>query len=175
MRRTGSDKFHVLAELVVSATHELEQLRERCDAAQLAAAAELVVGARTVFLLAQRRAFPVATYLAYALAQLEIRAFLLDSVGGMLREQMQMVTREDVLIAASFRSYTAEVVAATELARAQGARIVAITDHAISPLARAADVTLEVGDDATVQFRSLVAPLCAAQALVMSIGYHLST
>ena len=41
----------------------------------------------------------------------------------------------------------------------------------MSPLVRFARVTLLVGDDPTVQFRSLVAPLCAAQALVMALGY----
>ena len=49
--------------------------------------------------------------------------------------------------------------------------MIAITDHPVSPLARAADVTLEIGDDPAVQFRSLVAPLCVAQALVMAVGY----
>ena len=39
------------------------------------------------------------------------------------------------------------------------------------PIAR---VTLLVGDDPTVEFRSLVAPLCAAQALVMALGYAIA-
>jgi DNA-binding MurR/RpiR family transcriptional regulator/predicted GNAT family acetyltransferase len=174
MRKTGGDKGHVLPQLIDSAMHELERLREHLDTRRLAAATELVVNARTVYLLAQRRAFPVAGYLAYGLAQLEIRAFLLDSVGGMLRQQVGLVGRGDVLLAASFRNYTAEVVEAAELARKRRAKIVAITDHPVSPLARAAHVTLEIGDDPAVQFRSLVAPLCAAQALVMSVGYAMA-
>ena len=89
----------------------------------------------------------------------------------MLREQLRSIGRGDVLVAASFRSYTAEVVDAATLARKQGAKVIAITDHPVSPLARTADVTLEIGDDPTVQFRSLVAPLCVAQALVMAVGY----
>ena len=171
MRRTGGDQGHVLPQLVDSSIRELERLREHLDPRRLRAAADLVLGADSVFLLAQKRAFPVASYLAYGLAQLEFRAFLLDSVGGMLRQQAGMARRGSVLIAASFRSYTREVVEAAELAQAQGAAIVAITDQAVSPLAKFARVTLLVGDDPTVQFRSLVAPLCAAQALVMALGY----
>jgi DNA-binding MurR/RpiR family transcriptional regulator len=174
MRRTGGDKGHVLPQLIDSSIHELEHLREHFDVRRLAAATDLVVAARTVYLLAQRRAFPVAGYLAYGLAQLEIRAFLLDSVGGMLRQQVALIGRGDVLLAASFRNYTTEVVEAADRARKQGAKIIAITDHPVSPLARAAHVTLEIGDEPSVQFRSLVAPLCAAQALVMSVGYALS-
>ncbi len=174
LRRGGGDPGHVVPELVASSIHELERLREHFDARRLVAATGLVLGAQAVYLLAQRRAFPVASYLAYALAQLEIRAFLLDSVGGMLRQQIGMLGPNDVLLAASFRNYTADVVEAADLAQRRGATVIAITDHAVSPLARAAKVTLEIGDDPTVQFRSLVAPLCAAQALVMSIGYTLA-
>jgi DNA-binding MurR/RpiR family transcriptional regulator len=174
MRRTGGDTGHVLPQLVESSIHELERLREHFDPRRLHAATELVLGARAVYLLAQRRAFPVAGYLAYGLAQLEIRAFLLDSVGGMLRQQVGILGPEDVLLAASFRNYTAEVIEAADLAHERGATVIAITDHPVSPLARAAKVTLEIGDDPSVQFRSLVAPLCAAQALVMSVGYALA-
>lgn len=174
MRRTGGDTGHVLPQLVHSSIHELEHLREHFDPRRLQAATELVLGASAVYLLAQRRAFPVAGYLAYGLAQLEIRAFLLDSVGGMLRQQVGLLGPEDVLLAASFRNYTAEVIEAADLARQRGATVIAITDHPVSPLARAAKVTLEIGDDPSVQFRSLVAPLCAAQALVLSVGYALA-
>jgi DNA-binding MurR/RpiR family transcriptional regulator len=171
MRRTGGDEGHVLPQLVDSSIRELERLREHLEPRRLHAASELVLGADAVFLLAQRRAFPVAAYLAYGLAQLEIPAFLLDSVAGMLRQQIGAIRRGNVLIAASFRNYSAEVIEAAELAHKQGAVVIAITDQTVSPLVRFARVTLLVGDDPTVQFRSLVAPLCAAQALVMALGY----
>jgi DNA-binding MurR/RpiR family transcriptional regulator len=174
LRRTGGDQGHVLPQLVDSSIRELERLREHLDPRRLRAAASLVLEADAVFLLAQRRAFPVASYLAYGLAQLESRAFLLDSVGGMLRQQAGMIRRGNVLVAASFRSYTQEVVDVAEAAHRQGAAVIAITDQQVSPLARCARVTLLVGDDPTVQFRSLVAPLCAAQALVMALGYAIA-
>ena len=154
--------------------HELERLRDHFDSRRLDVASGHILAASNVYLLAQRRAFPVAGYLAYGLAQLEIRAFLLDSVGGMLRQQLSLVGSGDVLVAASFRNYTAEVVDMATLARERGATVIAITDHAISPLARVGHVTIEIGDDPAVQFRSLVAPLCAAQALVMAVGYALT-
>jgi DNA-binding MurR/RpiR family transcriptional regulator len=174
MRRAGGDLGHVLPQLVDSSMHELERMRGHLDPRRLQKATEFVLGAGTVFLLAQRRAFPVAAYLAYGLAQLEVRAILLDSVGGMLRQQVAMIRRDDVLLVASFRNYTPEVIEAADLARPHGATVIAITDHPVSPLARSANITLEIGDDPAVQFRSLVAPLCAAQALVMSVGYALA-
>jgi DNA-binding MurR/RpiR family transcriptional regulator len=38
----------------------------------------------------------------------------------------------------------------------------------------AADVCFELGDDSSRPFRSLVAPLCLAQALVVSTGHQLA-
>jgi DNA-binding MurR/RpiR family transcriptional regulator len=171
LRRSGGDQGHVLPQLVDSSIRELERLREHLDPERLRAAADLVLAADAVFLVAQKRAFPVAAYLAYGLAQLELRAFLLDSVAGMLRQQAGMLTRDSVLIAASFRNYSQEVIDAAGIAHGQGAAVIAITDQPVSPLARFARATLLIGDDPTVQFRSLVAPLCAAQALVMALGY----
>lgn len=173
MRRSGDDEGHVYRQVTDSAVRELERLRDHGDPRILAAATRLVAGAHTVHLLAQRRAFAVAAYLAYGLAQLEVRAVLLDSVGGMLHDQVRTIGGGDVLVVASFRNYTEEVVAAANAVRAQGGGVVALTDTAVSPLARAANVTIEIGDDPAVAFRTLAAPLCAAQALVMSVGYVL--
>lgn len=173
LRRGGGEQGNLYPQVVASALRELERLRDHGDQRVLAEATRLVTDASTVYLLAQRRAFPVAAYLAYGLMQLDVRAFLLDSTGGMLREQVALIRPDDVLVAASFRNYTEAVIAAATAARGQGASVIAITDAAVSPLARAANITIEIGDDPAVPFRTLAAPLCAAQALVMSVGYAL--
>ena len=173
MRQSGRDEGHLYPQVVDSAMQELERLREHADPRRLTRATDAIVAAGSVYLLAQRRAFAVSAYLAYGLAQLDVRAFLLDSVGGMLQQQINTIRRGDVLIAASFRNYTEEVVQAADTAKRKGASVIAITDVGVSPLARAATVTLEIGDDPTVPFRTLAAPLCAAQALVMAVGYAL--
>jgi DNA-binding MurR/RpiR family transcriptional regulator len=58
--------------------------------------------------------------------------------------------------------------------KTRGVAVVAITDSALSPLKPAADVCFELGDDSSRPFRSLVAPLCLAQALVVSTGHRLA-
>ncbi len=52
--------------------------------------------------------------------------------------------------------------------------MIAITDGPISPLKAHAKVCLELADDSSKPFRSLVAPLCLAQALVVSTGHQLA-
>ena len=127
-----------------------------------------------IHVLAQRRAFPVACYLAYALNQLELPAHLLDGLGGMLGEFAHGIRAGDALLVASFRNYTPAVVETALACRARGVSVIAITDSALSPLKPAADVCFELGDDSTRPFRSLVAPLCLAQALVVSTGHQLA-
>jgi DNA-binding MurR/RpiR family transcriptional regulator len=93
----------------------------------------------------------------------------------MLNEFSRTIGRGEVLLAASFRNYSPDVIATAAACRERGARVIAITDSILSPLKPLADVCLELGDDSGQPFRSLVAPLCLAQALVVSAGHHLAS
>ena len=173
--KTGQTKgADVLHHFVGDAVNELHHLEENVRAETLNAAVKLLARAPQIHVLAQRRAFPVACYLAYALNQLELRAHLLDGLGGMLNEFVHSIQRGDVLLVASFRNYTPAVVDTAIACRQRGVKVVAITDSPLSPLKPAADVCFVLGDDSEQPFRSLVAPLCLAQALVVSTGHHLA-
>lgn len=171
LRKRGSGSNDVLQQLADSAIGELEQLRDHVDPGLFRRAASLILEAARVHVVAQRRAFPVAAYLAYGLSQLEVPTFLLDSVGGMLRQQASLLRGGDLLIAASFRNYSPEVVEAASICHRSGVPVIALTDHAVSPLAKSAALRFDLGDNLALPFRSLVGPLCAAQALVLSVGH----
>lgn len=160
-----------LAPFVEHALADLRQLEHALDGATLREAALLLSRAHRVHVLAQRRAFPVAAYLAYALGELELRVQLLDGVGGMLGGALRQIEPGEVLLVTTFRNYSPEVVEAAEAARARGVEVVALTDHALSPVKPLATVCLEVGAGApAAPVRSLVAPMCLAQALVVITG-----
>ena len=141
---------------------------------RLAAAAKILASAPQIHVLAQRRAFPVACYLAYALDQLELQAHLLDGVGGMLRRvrarRSAPATRCSSPAFATTRRRSVET--ALRLPRARRPGRSRSPTAPLSPLKPAADVCFELGDDSTRPFRSLVAPLCLAQALVVSTGHQ---
>ena len=164
----------VLHQLVGEAMGELGHLEDNIRPASFKAAVKLLAGAARIHVLAQRRAFPVACYIAYALNQLELRTHLLDGAGGMLNESLRTIAPEDVLVVASFRNYSPEVIAAAAACHARGVPVLAITDGPLSPLKAAAKICFDLGDDSSRPFRSLVAPLCLAQALVVSTGHHLA-
>jgi DNA-binding MurR/RpiR family transcriptional regulator len=164
----------VLHQFVGDAVGELSRLEENVRAKDVKAAVRLLAGASQIHVLAQRRAFPVACYLGYALNQLELPVRLLDGLGGMLNEFSRTIGRGEVLLAASFRNYSPDVIATAAACRERGAKVIAITDSTLSPLKPLADVCFELGDDSGQPFRSLVAPLCLAQALVVSAGHQLA-
>ncbi|HET9339174.1 MAG TPA: MurR/RpiR family transcriptional regulator [Casimicrobiaceae bacterium] len=174
LRASAEDPGDLVRPLIDSAIGELERLREHLDRRTLKAAAALVVGARNIHVIAQRRAFPIATYMVYALAQLELRAQLLDNTGGMLKTHAALIGKEDLLIAASFRNYAPEVIEVAGECHRRGVPVIAFTDTPVSPLAAAAKVRFDVGDNFSLPFRSLVGSMTAAQALVIAIGYALA-
>jgi DNA-binding MurR/RpiR family transcriptional regulator len=175
-QRADGDKSPagVLRQLVSDAVGDLGKMEEGIASADIAAAAELIATCPRIFLLAQRRSFPIASYLGYALSRLELRTHLLDGVGGLLKESLGAISPGDALIVASFQSYSPEVIDAATRAHGAGIAVVAITDWPLSPLKNSSRVCLEVALDSTRAFRSLVAPMCLAQTLVVQTGYCLA-
>ena len=164
----------VLHQLVGDSVAELGHLEESIHEADLKAAVKLLAGADRIHVLAQRRAFPVACYLAYALGQLELKTHLLDGAGGMLADNLRAIGKDDVLVVASFRNYSPDVVEAADSCAGRGVPVISITDSPLSPLVAPAKVCFQLADDSSKPFRSLVGPLCLAQAIVMSTGHFLA-
>jgi DNA-binding MurR/RpiR family transcriptional regulator len=164
----------VLHDFVNDSIEKLSHLEEHVTPEKLEAAVRVLARASHIHVLAQRRAFPVACYLAYALGQLEIPVTLLDGVGGMVREQARGIRAGDALIAVSFRNYSPEVIELAAETFRRAVPVVVITDSAVSPLARSATVAFDLGDASDRPFRSLVEPLCLAQSLVVSVGNELA-
>ncbi|MEP7085163.1 MAG: MurR/RpiR family transcriptional regulator, partial [Betaproteobacteria bacterium] len=164
----------VLHQLVGEAMGELGHLEEHVPASRFSSAVKMIAKASQIYVLAQRRAFPVACYIAYALNQLELRTHLLDGAGGMLDAHLRMIASSDLLIVASFRNYSSEVIAAAHACHMRGVPVLAITDGPLSPLKSVARISFDVSDVSAQPFRSLVAPMCLAQALVVSTGHHLA-
>jgi DNA-binding MurR/RpiR family transcriptional regulator len=145
----------------------LEHLAESVAEDQLDEAIHLIARARCIYLMAQRRSFPVATYLAYALPHAERPAHLLNGLGGLLHEQAKAMSRQDVLIAISFAPYSEETIQVTEEAVARRVPVIGISDSSVSPLKRHAAVYFEIKDAEVKGFRSLTASLCLAQVLAI--------
>ncbi len=159
-----------LVEFVDNGVAALQQLRDSVSPKDLTRAAALLDSAKVIYILAQGRSFPVASYIAYALNRFGLSSQLLDGLGGMNSQRLRLAGRSDVLIAISFKDYAAEVVALVVATAKRNVPVIAITDGPLSPLAGSARVRLDVEAGGVQPFRSLVAPMCLAQTLVVTFG-----
>jgi DNA-binding MurR/RpiR family transcriptional regulator len=150
----------------------LEHLHDEAATLPLASAIRMLREARNVYVLGLRRSYAVAAYLAYALARVGRPCVQITGAGGAILEQAQAVQRGDVLLAVSFPPYAADTLAVCETVKAAGGRRLAITDTVLSPVARGAQVVLQVNDAELLGFRSLTAALCLAQTLAMGLAFE---
>jgi DNA-binding MurR/RpiR family transcriptional regulator len=131
---------------------------------------KLITDSETVYVVAHRRSFPIACYLAYALSQMNVRNVLVDGVGGMFMQQVGHATSRDVIIAISSKAYSPDVAQVVREAKQRGVKIIAMTDSPLSPLAEHADVSLEVQQAAVGLFRSLAVTMTLAVTLIVGLG-----
>ncbi|WP_368236511.1 MurR/RpiR family transcriptional regulator, partial [Anaerotruncus rubiinfantis] len=85
-------------------------------------------------------------------------------------EQIMRIGPDDVFIGLSFPRYSKRTVQASHFARANGAKVIAITDSQKSPLADVADHVLIARSDMVSFIDSLVAPLSLVNALIVAVG-----
>jgi DNA-binding MurR/RpiR family transcriptional regulator len=163
----------IAAEFIGGAIAGLQELQRDLHGSTLGDAVELLAQAPAFWVAGARRSFPVATYLAYALQHTDKPVHLVSGVGAMHEGQLRSLRAGDVLIAISFAPYAAETVLATERAAARGARVIALTDSRMSPLAGPADATLLVQESATFGFRALTNAMALAQSLFIALAYRL--
>ncbi|PSW21717.1 MurR/RpiR family transcriptional regulator [Photobacterium sanctipauli] len=162
----------ILQEFARANTQAMNHLASQTPEDKLEEAVEILSKADNIYLIGLRRSFSVASYLTYALRHLERRAFLIDGLGGMFKEQLSMIGPNDAVLSISFSPYAQETVTLSEVASQAGAKQIVITDSQISPLASFSDVCFVVKEAQVDAFRSQSASLCLAQTLAVSLAYR---
>ncbi|CBJ38498.1 putative transcription regulator protein, RpiR family, SIS domain [Ralstonia solanacearum CMR15] len=151
----------------------MQQLRQALDQQAFAQAVDMLADTQAIWIAGSRRSFPVAVYLDYALQHTDKRVGLFSALGSMHLGQIRSVREGDVLIAISFTPNAEETIEVAQQAKRRGARMIALTDSRMSPLAREAEVTLVVQDSTTFGFRALTATMGLAQSLFIALAYRL--
>ncbi len=162
-----------LRDLVVRDIASLEDLLANIDEQDAIRAVDLMEQADTIHIVGQLRSEPVAVLLRYILTMLGRRTVALDASGGLATQMAKVMGPRDLLLAVSFRFYATEVVNIVEAAAARRVPIVAISDTTLSPLAKSASVLFAVPEHEYTFSRSLAAPMCLAQALMVALAARL--
>ncbi|MEO0989740.1 MAG: MurR/RpiR family transcriptional regulator [Pseudomonadota bacterium] len=169
LRERGADSpSALLAEFVDAGRMSLENLANSVDPRILDEAVATLAQAEMIHLIGLRRAFPVASYLAYAFDKMRIPAMLHDGTGKL--DHSSALRSGDVVAAITFTPYSQETVVLAEEAIRRGLPVVAITDTVLSPLNLPGVLKLSVSEVDFGAFRALSATLSLAITLAVATG-----
>lgn len=134
-------------------------------------AVDALIGAKRIYILGVRSSSALASFLGFYFNLLFENVTLVhtNSVSEIF-EQVLRVGPGDVLFGISFPRYSKRTLSAMKYARDRGARVIALTDSQLSPLARVADHVLLARSDMASFVDSLVAPLSVINALIVAVG-----
>ena len=145
-------------------------LRERVRAEDIDRAVALLAKAETIYLIGQRRSYPVTSYMSYAFGKLGVRSILVGSAQGTDAETLSFATPRDAAIAVSFTPYASATLAYTQQIAERGTPLVVVTDSPFSPLIPKVGVWFEVVEADYEGFRSLSATLALAMTLTVAVA-----
>ena len=132
---------------------------------------DALMSAKRIYILGVRSSSALASFLGFYFNLLFENVTLVhtNSVSEIF-EQVLRVGPGDVLFGISFPRYSKRTLSAMKYARDRGARVIALTDSQLSPLARVADHVLLARSDMASFVDSLVAPLSVINALIVAVG-----
>jgi DNA-binding MurR/RpiR family transcriptional regulator len=129
-----------------------------------------IFAAKKIYIIGLRSSTALADFLGFYLN------IILDNVKVVgygisdIFEQIFNVGEDDLVIGIGFPRYANRTIEALSFAQSRNAKVVAITDSLLSPLASKADYTLIAQSNMASFVDSLVAPLSVINALIIAVG-----
>lgn len=134
-------------------------------------AVDALIHARKVYIFGAGSCRALANFTAYYLKMLLGDIHLVYTSSEMeILEEMFHINENDVLIGLSFPRYSSKAVKTMHFAHSRKAKIIAITDSQLSPIASYADYLLLAHSDMATIVDSLVAPLSIINALTVAVA-----
>lgn len=157
----------------VFATHQANLAFTQAENQQaMQQAVALLDAAESVYIGGFRASFPVAWSLFYVYRLFNRQAVLIDGLACNTEVFTREFTAGDCVLLTSFAPYSRESLAVLRAAIDAGARIIAVTDSPVSPLAQAADCTLLFATDSPSFFPSVVSGIGLAECLLAMLVAH---
>jgi DNA-binding MurR/RpiR family transcriptional regulator len=169
-RQRDHSESSLIAEMLHASEQQLRGLAGPPFTHSVEQAADLLSGAQRVFCLASRACFSVAFLYHYIRSLVGADSVLLDGAGGIGVDSLRTATPDDALLAISVSPYTRQTLDAALFAAERSAKVVAITDSLLSPLARMADVAIIIPTETASFFPSMTPALAAAECLAALVA-----
>ncbi|WP_315080043.1 MurR/RpiR family transcriptional regulator [uncultured Clostridium sp.] len=126
--------------------------------------------AKRIYIIGLRSSTALAEFLGFYLNVILQNVRIVSYGISDIFEQMINIGEDDLVIGIGFPRYAAKTIDVLAFAQDRNAKVVAITDSLLSPLASKADYALIAQSNMASFVDSLVAPLSVINALVIAVG-----
>ena len=167
VQQRGSDDAQALFE--EHRALELRNIERSLGDDQLTAmldAVDTLGSSRRVYVLGLRGAFAPAFVFHYAFQLFREGCHLLDTRAGIFADQLRGIGDRDAMLVISFPPYTQLTIDALNYAAEAGVKLIAVTDSAVSPAAKAATHTIVTQNASPSFYHSLTGALAVCQGLI---------
>ena len=128
--------------------------------------------AKKIYIIGLRSSSALSEFLGFYLNIILDNVRVVSSGMSDVFEQMINLNEDDLVIGIGFPRYAMKTINILSFAKSRNAKVVAITDSLLSPLASKADYTLIAQSNMASFVDSLVAPLSIINALIVAVGMH---
>jgi DNA-binding MurR/RpiR family transcriptional regulator len=157
-------------EMALTLSRQIGALADPAALGRLAEAAERLHDARRIYCLGLRSCHAAAWHFHYMLSLLGDKTVMLDDAGGTGLDAVRDAGTADVLLAASVEPYARATVEGAQYAAGRGVPVVALTDSAVSPLARIAAASILVATESPSFFHTMTPLLAVAEILAALVA-----
>lgn len=137
--RAGADVF---SEVIAASRENAERIFSDDGVALLESCVQPLLDARRVYTLGVRSCYSIAHYFSYVGSMAFDNFVEVPTMPGAILDQLSEAGPDDIVVAISYQHYAAEVARGCQIARENGARILALTDAYTAPIATGAWKTL---------------------------------
>ena len=170
-RRFGrSNEGEILSAILQSDIANIEHTINNIDVAAFKTAVDIILKARTVYIVGLRSCEPLADFLHFYLNIIRGNNVLIKTTSiSEMFEQMIRIGDRDCIIGISFPRYSMRTLKCMEFANDRNAKVITITDSVHSPMNLYSSCNLLAKSEMASIVDSLVAPLSVINALVVAL------
>ncbi|MFZ5354181.1 MAG: MurR/RpiR family transcriptional regulator [Bacillota bacterium] len=165
-----SDEESVLKNVLKADIDNIRATYDEIDTAAFEKVVKHILEAKSVYILGLRSSTALSEFLGFYLNLIRDNVHVVTYTIGDIFEQLFRIGEDDLVIGMGFPRYSSRTIGALEYARSRGAKVVAITDSLLSPLASNADYTLIAKSNMESFVDSIVAALSVLNALIIAVG-----
>ena len=165
-----SDYLKLIAEETVN---NIDGSLRLIDREQMDRAVQLIEHANHVYTVGLGISSYLAELAAYLFNRVSVRSNCMVHGGLSFAEQIINLTKNDLILAFSFRPYSEETIEAASYAQERSIKVISITDKATSDIVQYSDVAFQVAVESVTSSNSIVGIVVLLYSFIAQIGQEL--